>query len=204
MNPNLPTAAYDNKIYSKYSIKTLDKKKINKEEFQKEFSLMPEKKTLLLGITTELTEANGFQLLENILPGIENLGIQVAIRGVGTAKYQQLILDFAEKNPGKVTILEDDEENLRKIYAASDAVIFFTNNKETELEVHNALSYASVPIAPALTNVLDDYNPNQESGNAFIFQENNVWSAYEALVRANENYRFPYDWKTICKNTLGG
>ncbi len=202
MTPNLPTAAYDNKIYSKFSKKTIEKKSLNKEEFQKEFSLIPEKKTLLLGITTELTDNNGFELLEDLLAGIENLDIQLAIKGVGTAKFQQLIVDFADKHQGKVTVLEDNEDNLRKLYAAADAVVFFTLNKETEQEIANALSYGVVPIAPALKGVLDDYNPNQESGNAFIFKEGSIWSAYEALVRANENYRFPYDWKTICKNAI--
>lgn len=204
MNLTLPTAAYDNKIYAKFSKNTIEKKRLNKEEFQKEFALHQDKKTLLLVITTELTEKNGFELLEELLTGVKTLGVQLAIRGVGTARFQKLILDFAEQNPGKITVLEDSEDNLRKMYAAADASLFFTRNRETEEEIKNALAYAAIPLAPrSFSDLVEDYNPNLEKGNAFIFEEGDIWSAFAALVRANEQYRFPYDWKTICCNAMG-
>lgn len=199
----LPSAAYDNRIYAKFSKRTIEKKKINKEEFQKEFSLISDKKALLIAITVELTEKNGCDLLVELLPGMLTLNTQIIVRGVGTAKFQKIILDLAESHPGRITILEDEDNNLRKTYASSDVSMFFTKNDDSMNEIQNALTYASLPIAPtSFAGKLKDYNPNLESGNSFLYKEGEIWSAFTALVRAHENYRFPYDWKTICKNAL--
>ena len=201
----LPTSAYDNKIYTKFSRKTIDKKAVNKTEFQNEFSLQKSSRDLLLVITSKLTEKNGFTDLEKFLAGAASLeNVQIAVRGVGTEKFQKIILDFAEKNLERITILEDTEDNLRKMYAAGDVSLFLTKNIESDIEIQNSLSYACLPIAPRdFQGLIENYNPNLESGNGFLFEEKNTWSLFAALVRASEHYRFPYDWKTICQNALG-
>jgi starch synthase len=196
---NLPGASYDNKIYAKFSKNTIEKKALNKEAFMKEFRLIQDKKTLLIGITQELTQKNGFKILKDILDGIHTINASLAIRGVGTKDFQELIINFAESNPGKIAILEDTEENMRKIYASSDVSLFLSDSKN----IDDALSYASIVIAPRTIKRLNDYNPNLEKGNSFLFEEGNQWSVFEGLVRANENHKFPYDWKTICKNAIG-
>jgi glycogen synthase len=199
----LPTASYDNKIYAKFSKKTIEKKKINKSEFQNEFALDTDQKVMLLGITSELSDKNGAILLEKLLPGIANLKVQLAVIGVGTEKFQSVLLEFASRHKGKVAILEDSDENIRKIYAASDTCLFFNNLPESRKNIKNALAYAALPIAPVSSgDIAENYNPNLESGTSFLFEENSVWSTFAALVRANENFRFPYDWKVICKNAL--
>ena len=45
--------------------------------------------------------------------------------------------------------------------------------------------------------ILKDYNPVTESGNAFLYKEDNLWLFYAALVRALENYKFSYDWQNL-------
>ena len=199
----LPSAAYDNKIYAKFSKKNLEKKKINKNKFQGEFDLIEKEKMMLVSITTPLTEKNGFDVFLKILPGLENLNLQIALLGVGTEKFQKPILNFSKKNPGKVAILEESDENLRKLHAAADVEIFLTKNAATENEIKNALAYGSVPIATDnFSKFCKNYNPNLETGNAFLFDENNFFSFFAALVRAAEHFRFPYDWKTICRNAI--
>jgi hypothetical protein len=43
----------------------------------------------------------------------------------------------------------------------------------------------------------DNYNPIEESGNAFLFDKESHWQIYSALVRALENFNFSYDWENI-------
>lgn len=199
----LPTAAYDNKIYTKFSPKTIEKKAVNKEEFQKEFGLLPEKRTLLLGFALPLTEKNGADILAEILPGLAALEIQVVFLGIGTEKYQRILTEFSEDNKLNTVILENTEENLRKFYAAVDSVLLFSKDTSAENCLEDALSYGVIPIAPvnAFEN-LADYNPNQEKGNAFLYASQNSWKVFAAIVRAMENYKFPYDWKNIAKEAM--
>lgn len=202
----LPSAAYDNKIYAKFSSKTIEKKAVNKEEFQKEFGLIPEKKTLLVGFPLPLTEKNGASLLEAILPGIEAIGVQLAVMGIGTEKYQQLLNDFANEHHNQIVILENNDDNLRKLYSASDVMLFLKNNEDNLVSVENALMYGIVPISEEsyFPKQLKDYNPNQETGNAFLYVSENEWQIFGAIVRAIENFKFPYDWKNIAREGLEG
>lgn len=203
MNTNLPGAAYDNKIYAKFSKNTIEKKAENKLEFCNEFGLKCKRRQMLLGIVLELSAKNNAKVLEKILPGLASLDICLAVRGVGSKEFQKIIGEFAEKNSEKITIVADEEDGLRKILAASDACFFFHSGVENEVLMQAALSYASLPIAPkSAQHIIEDYNPNQESGNGFLFNTNDSWSAFASVVRTYENFRFPYDWKNIQKSAL--
>jgi len=199
----LPAANFDNKIYAKFSGKTIEKKKVNKVLFQQEFGLREDGKAMLVAITVQLTEKNGFGVLQNFLSGIETLNTQLVVLGSGTATFRKVIFDFQKKHPHDVAILETGEENLRKIYAASDVSIFFVRNGESEREIQNSSGYGCVPIAPeSFVGICENYNPNLESGNSFLFAEQNFFSAFAATVRAAEHFRFPFDWRLICKNAM--
>ncbi|MBI3332014.1 hypothetical protein HYZ99_03580 [Candidatus Peregrinibacteria bacterium] len=63
------------------------------------------------------------------------------------------------------------------------------------------LQYGTIPIAP-LTDTLKNYNPNQERGNAFLYDPPSPWKCFAALVRALETYRFPFDWRNIQKEAM--
>ena len=49
---------------------------------------------------------------------------------------------------------------------------------------------------------LKNYDPNQEQGDAFIFEKQNVWHAFGGIVRALETFRFPFDWRTIQRHGM--
>ncbi len=53
-----------------------------------------------------------------------------------------------------------------------------------------------------LSSILKDFNPIKNEGNAFLYDRENKWSIYSALVRYNENYKFPFDNKNLVKNVL--
>jgi len=203
MTTHFPGGAYDNKIYCKFSKKNIEKKLQNKTAFCEEFHLKCGQRQMLLGVVTELSEKNGADLFAEILEGIASLNVYLAIRARGSEKMQKLLKEFSLAHPGQVVILEDNEENIRKILAATDTSFFFSGKEgDTEL-IQAALSYASLPIAPELlSDFVQNYNPNQESGTGFLFENLDRWSAFAALVRAHENFRFPYDWKVIQKSAI--
>ena len=58
------------------------------------------------------------------------------------------------------------------------------------------MHYGVVPIIPP-QDFVEDYNPNQEKGNAFVYIKDSPWNLFASLIRAIENCRFPYDWKNI-------
>lgn len=205
MKYELPGAAYDNKIYEKFAKATIEKKLKNKQSFCEEFGLFFNKKTPLISTVVELSDKNGADVLAKIEEGLVVLNFTLVFRAIGSNKFQELLHKIENDHKGKVLILENNEDNVRKILAASDASVFFVSGAENEKLIEAAMSYACLPVAPqSCVHLVENYNPNEESGNGFTFQEGNYWSLFEALVRMKESFRFPYDYKNIQKAAIGG
>jgi starch synthase len=188
--------SYDNKIFQKYGVKTLEGKLKNKQLFLEAQGHPFNKKVPLLCITASLTDKNKIDVLESILPGMLEQPVQIVMLGIGSAKYQESLTKIAEKHPEKIIITEGSDEMRRKIYAASDMMIVPALTEESMEEAKNALAYGTIPIMP-YAEFAEDYSPVDEKGNAFIMMEPSAWSLFYAFGRAMENYRFPYDWKNI-------
>jgi glycogen synthase len=67
-------------------------------------------------------------------------------------------------------------------------------------KIKKAWENGVVTITPGFNEQIKDYNPNTESGNAFVFKNANEWEIFAAIVRAVETYKFPYDWKFIVRS----
>lgn len=190
------TPAYDNKIYQKYSKKMLQNKEKNKIAFCQDFGLNYNKKTPLLCLTYPLTEKNNLEMLQDVIQGILEQDVVLVVTGIGTKKFQDFFNKLAEEDPKRVAIISDNDGNKRKIYAASDIYLATANTEECKEEIEKAMNYGVVPVCPE-NELVSDYNGIKEEGDAFVFDGNSPWSFFASFIRAMENFRFPYDWRTI-------
>ncbi|MFH0821040.1 MAG: hypothetical protein V1908_04670 [Candidatus Peregrinibacteria bacterium] len=195
------TPAYDNKIYQKYSAKTIQNKEKNKISFLQDLDLPYNKKVPLIIISYPLTDKNQVGLILDVMNGMIEQPVQLVIAGIGTEKFQKAFTDLAEKHSKKVAILPDDMENKRKMYAAADMLLASSDSADCEDECKNAMTYGVIPVMPS-TTFAEDYDPVRERGNAFFYPKSSAWGFFAAFVRALENFRFPYDWKTIQVNAM--
>lgn len=197
------TPAYDNKIYQKYSKKTIQSKEKNKISFCQDFGLKYDKKTALLCLTFPLTEKNNLDMLQEVINGLLEQNVNIALTGIGSEKFQNFFEKIAKENPQRIAIVSDNDGNKRKVYAASDIFLSTCIQAECLEEMQKALSYGVIPITPPC-DIVSDYDGSQESGNAFVYNEKSPWSFFACLIRALENFKFPYDWKTIQQNAMDG
>ncbi|MBN2096724.1 hypothetical protein JW752_05030 [Candidatus Peregrinibacteria bacterium] len=202
MPDNKYNPAYDNKIHQKFSRKTIENKIKNKESFLEEAGLPFEKKVPLICITYPLTDKNNLSMVQDVMNGILEQPVQIVLTGIGTDKYQEYFTKLAEENPTKITIAANGEDERRKIYAAADMTLVPTLSEECIKEATLAMHYGVVPITPA-ADFAEDYNPNQERGNAFVYLKDSPWNLFATFIRALENFRFPYDWKNIAGGAMG-
>lgn len=196
MTENKYNPAYDNKIHQKYSKKTIENKIKNKELFCTEAGLKFDKKVPLICITYPLTDKNNLGMVQDIMNGILEQPIEIVLTSIGTAKYQQYFTDLSEKNSEKIAIIENTDLEKRKIYAASDMILLPTVSEECIESAKEAMNYGVVPIAPP-QDFVENYNPNMEKGNAFLYIQDSPWSLFATIIRATESFKFPYDWKNI-------
>jgi starch synthase len=193
--------AYDNKIPRKYCARTIEHKLENKKQLQEQLGWPVEPKQAILCISTGMTDALGGELMQQVLDGVLELPVALLIRGRGSSKYGELFTKLAKNNGHRIKIIPDDEVNLRRMLAGSDVALFFAGQQDPD-DIENALRYGVVPVAMPTHDVLEDYNPVQESGNAFLYQEATHWQCFASVVRALETFKFPYDWRTIQRNAM--
>lgn len=193
------TPAYDNKIARKYSARTVEHKNENKLALQREHGWLEDTKTPILCIPTALTEANGGALIDSLLPGILELPVCIVVRAKGGKRFGERIMALQKTNRHRIGMMPDDDTEMRKMLAGSDMSLFACAHDDGELEL--ALRYGCVPIS-ANREPLEDYDPVQETGNAFLYESPTVWQTFAALVRALETFRFTFDWKTIQRHAM--
>lgn len=105
------------------------------------------------------------------------------------------------KNPnGKISwVSPEDGRNMPKInnylHCADMAVVFEEHQKDLENIFHNG----TVIIGNEKSPLLQNYNPNEETGNSFTYDSINCWAVFMAVVRALETFKFPYDWGHIVR-----
>lgn len=190
----------DKTIPRSYGHQTLEYKVQNKTALQEQLGWPAEPKRALICIPTGVSEKLGGKLLEELLPGLMELPVQLVILGKGSASYGKMLTTMAAEHADRMAIIPHEEQAVRTMYAASDMALFLCDPAGMT-ELKHALAYGAVPVAP-VANTLTDYNPNQESGNAFTYGKMTVWHAFGAVVRALETYRFPFDWRTIQKQGM--
>lgn len=183
-----------------YGPTTLEYKIQNKVALQEELGWPAEPKRPMLCLPMGMTDQIGGELLKELVPGLMSMDLQLIILGKGSSSYGTYFTELTKKHGHRVAILPNTEKGLEKMMAAADMSVFLKDAANTP-ELTMSLVYGTIPVAPG-TSALENYDPNQEAGNAFTFEKENVWHAFAAIVRAMETYRFPYDWRTIQRHAM--
>ncbi|TSC97207.1 MAG: starch synthase [Candidatus Peregrinibacteria bacterium Greene1014_49] len=203
--PSIWSPESDTHITAQYSQKTLDQKVRNKSALQKECGWPVEAKRAMVCLPLGMTEALGGQVFRSMLPGLFTQSMELLILGKGSKEYGTLFTELQKEHGHRIAILPASEASVHKILAASDIALFLAN-VESSPEVRACLSYGVIPVAPEC-DTLENYDPVQERGTGFLYApaknpEQTAWSAFAALARALETFKFPFDWKTIQRQCM--
>ncbi len=186
--------------HQKKPLGTYEIKQQSKIALQESFGWPAEPKRPMLCLPAGMTDALGGGIFEELLPGLLTLPLELLVVGKGSAAYGALFTKLAKEHRHRVHIVPDNESALGSMYAASDMALFLSN-PSTMKELKLCLSSGIVPVSVA-SSMLENYDPVQESGNAFVSESANPWQCFAALVRAMETYKLPYDWRTIQRNGM--
>ena len=177
----------------------LDKKSGAKAALQAELGWEKQPRRGMLCISTGMSDKLGGQLLEDVMAGLLTLPVQIVVVGKGSPEYGAYFTKLAKDKPHKVAIVANDADTVENVLTASDMALFCAPPAEDDARA--CLEHGAVPVSPA-SGVLTNYDPNQEDGNAFVYDQLTHWHCFAAAVRAVETYRFPYDFKTIQKHCI--
>ncbi len=162
----------------------LKTKKKAKIKLSQELGLSPKK--LLLGIFLDknLTKKKEREIVAMVLEGIEAVDMEVVLLADDK-------IDSFGKNAHHLSY---NRKNRHALLEAADLALTFRFSDVGEMLLNGV-----IPVSSERKDV-EDYNPNRETGNGFVYKTDSQWGIFAALVRASETFKFPYDWKHIVRS----
>lgn len=167
--------------------KLVKRKQQAKLELAKKLSFSHKKPLLGIFLDNPLTKKTE-QRMEIFLKGLSALDIELVV-------LTDSNLDtFSLPN---VIIFPYGRNNRKVLLESADMALCFPFTDVEELLINGI-----IPISSKRPEVCD-YDANRETGNSFIYKNEDPWFIFAALARARETFKFPYDWKHIIRQGLG-
>ena len=178
----------------------LELKQQRKTMLQESFGWPAEPKRPMACLPAGMSEKLGGAVFEELLPGLLTLPLELLVVGKGSASYGSLFTKLSKEHRHRVHIIPDAEEAQREMYEACDIALFLSDPRNMK-ELPLCLTTGIVPVSLPCP-MLENYDPVQEVGNAFLYDSPNAWQCFAGLVRAIETYKLPFDWRTIQRNGM--
>jgi starch synthase len=189
--------AKDKALKYPFNIENFRTEKVkNKLALQKELGLKEDKKTMMIGIVSRLTDQKGFDLIAYMMDELCQDGVQIVVVGTGEERYQNMFRHFAWKYPDKVSAnIYYSDELAHKVYGASDAFLMPSLFEPCGLSQLIALHYGTIPIVRetgGLRDTVEPFNEYENKGTGFSFAN---YNAHEMLYTVRNCERIYYDKK---------
>ena len=176
-----------------------------KRALQQELSLPQQADKPLAVIVSRLTEQKGLDLLLHILDELLDLPVQLAVLGVGDAKYEQAFIHTAETRENFACRLLFDDGAAHRMYAGADMLLMPSRFEPCGLAQMIAMRYGTLPIVRetgGLKDSVQPYNQYTGAGNGFSFAAYNAHELLFTVKRALDAYAEPNIWQQLVQNAM--
>lgn len=202
--------ATDQKIAQTYTVKTLNKKVLNKTALQARLGLPVSADIPLFGLIGRLVDQKGIDLVLNCLKEMARMPLQFTLLGSGDTSIQVRLQDFARLYPDKISITIGYDENLaHQIEAGSDMFLMPSRFEPCGLNQMYSQRYGTLPIVRktgGLADTVVDALPDSiQDGTAsgFVFSEAVPGALMETIKRALVLHANKPLWQKLQRNAMG-
>lgn len=194
-------------LVEQYDMRSLGKRLKNKAQLQDRFGLPIDSQKFVIGIVSRLGSQKGFDLLFETLESLlKQLDMQLVVLGSGDSQYMGFFDEMSKKFPKQVAAhLSFDTVLPRLIFGGADVLLIPSKFEPSGLTQMEAMRYGAVPIVRktgGLADTVEDYNPVENTGTGFVFEDFSGLAMSMALTRAFENYRHKDIWRGIQRRAM--
>ncbi len=194
--------ATDRYIEQKFTVETLDKRKVNKSCLQQELGLKVDKNALLMGVVSRLVEQKGIDLILQILERFMSYtNSQLVLLGTGDRNYETQLWQMASKFRGKMSVqLLYSDSIARRIYSGCDVFLMPSRFEPCGISQMMAMRYGCVPIVRntgGLVDTVSHHNPVDNTGTGYCFDRYEPLDLYTSMVRASEGFLYKDKWQEL-------
>jgi starch synthase len=156
IDTDLWDASRDKLIPSRYSARSLYRKKRDKEALQKRLKLKVDPDVPLLGLVSRLTDQKGTDLVAAAGATLVALPAQLAVLGRGDAAHEQALRSLAEAHPRSVAVeIGFDEDLAHLIEAGADIFLMPSRFEPCGMNQMYSQRYGTPPVAHATGGLAD-------------------------------------------------
>ena len=158
----------DSEIEFNYGYTTLEKRRENKIQLQKELGLHENSEIPLIAVIGKLEEEKGMELLKEKMDALLSEKVEIIILGSGMEKYEDFFDYYAHLYPDKVYTQEFRNDFLtKKILSGTDIILTPSHTEPCGLIQMLALRYGAIPVARVTGGIGETLNMD----NSFLFHE---------------------------------
>jgi len=177
-----------------------------KEALQQAFGIPGDPAIPLFGTISRMADQKGFDLLAAALPAMAQLNLRYCILGSGDRHYQDLFVDLARRNPGRIAVRIGYDENLAHlIEAGADCFLMPSRFEPCGLNQLYSLRYGTIPVVRfvgGLADTVEHFNPSRGTGTGFVFRDYDTNGLLWAIGEALAAYSRPADWTRLRINAM--
>ena len=149
--------------------------------------------TTVPSLISRLTNQKGLDLVDCVIADIMNEKVQMAVLGMGDARYTNLFSWAEQQYRGRLAArFAMDHELAHKMYAGADFFLMPSLFEPCGLSQLISLRYGTIPIVRETGGLRDtvlSYNEYTQAGNGFTFLNYNAHDMLNVIRRALEYYR---------------
>ncbi len=192
-------------IFKNFDMNTLEIKKENKADLQRELGLEVRENVPMFAIISRLVDQKGIELIAQIMEKLMSLDIQLVILGTGDKHYEDMFKHFEYYNRRKLSAnIYFNEQLAHKIYASADLFLMPSLFEPCGLSQIFSMCYGTIPVVRntgGLCDTVKHYDYKTKSGNGFVFNDYDsgglLWCIYEAM-----NCFGKKDFSNVIKNAM--
>jgi starch synthase len=205
IDPEVFDPAVDPALHHNYSAADPGPKALNKSALRAELGLA-DSRAPLIALISRFYEQKGLELVQQVLPALSDLDVQLAVVGTGDRRYEDMFRLAAARHPGQFAAHFSFEPGVaQRLYAGADMLLMPSRFEPCGLAQLIALRYGTIPIVRAtggLADTIRDFDPVTDSGYGFAFQGFDAWQLFGALVRAVETYKHAGAWTRLVRRAM--
>ncbi len=198
--------ASDRLLPARYDEKKFRGKEVCRDALLKEMKLASGPRGPVFGMVTRVVHEKGFEILVPVLDRLLWDDVRLIILGEGDPAYETSLAVAARKFPTRFAYQKDYDAKLAHlIQAGMDISLLPSRFEPAGLSAMYNLKYGALPVARAtggIHEIIEDYDPNSDSGYGFLCYEYSSEAFWDAIKRARQIFGDGNLWTKLMKRAM--